>query len=99
MKWLLMAAVAIASALPVAGQTYGQPAMPRVVAYVELALKNGDLASAAAMVAQYRRLNGDTPEALEAFSWLARGELAAGQIDQASKDADEIRRICQTALG
>ena len=78
--------------------TYGQTPVTRVVAYVQMALKNGDLASASAMVAQYRRLNGDTPEALEAFSWLARGELAAGQIDQASKDADEIRHACETAL-
>ena len=92
MKRLLMVALAL---VPLYGQ---QPATPRVVAYVELALKNGDLASAAAMVGQYRRLNGDTPEALEAFSWLARGEFAAGQTDQASKDADEIRHSCETAL-
>jgi thiol-disulfide isomerase/thioredoxin len=91
MKRLLLAAAAIVAA-------YGQTAVPRVVAYVQMALKNGDLASASAMVAQYRRLNGDTPEALEAFAWLARGELASGQIDQASKDADEIRRSCETAL-
>jgi thiol-disulfide isomerase/thioredoxin len=50
------------------------------------------------MVAQYRRLNGDTPEALEAFSWVARGELAAGNADQAWKDAEEIKRISQAAL-
>lgn len=90
------AALALAGGAIAFGQ---QPTTPRVVAYVELALKNGDLASAAAMVGQYRRLNGDTPEALEAFSWLARGELAAGHLDQASKDADEIKQLCQTALG
>lgn len=89
-RLLLTAALAIA--------VYGQAPVPRVVAYVQLALKNGDLASASAMVGQYRRLNGDTPEALEAFSWLARGELAAGQTDQASKDADEIRHACEIAL-
>ena len=47
------------------------------------ALQNGDLAGASALVAQYRRLNGDTPEALEAFSWLARGELASGDAPKA----------------
>lgn len=77
----------------------GQAPVPRVVAYVELALKNGDLESASAMVAQYRRLNGDTPEALEAFSWVARGEFAAGNADQAWKDAEEIKHACQTTLG
>lgn len=94
-KWLFIGAVALAGS----GQIPGQTPTPRVVAYVELAVKNGDLSAASAMVGQYRRLNGDTPEALEAFSWLARGELAAGHLDQASKDADEIKQICQTALG
>ncbi len=79
--------------------SYGQPPTPRVVAYVEAALGQGDLASASALVAQYRRLNGDTPEALEALSWVARGELAAGHPDTASKEADEIERVCQASLG
>jgi thiol-disulfide isomerase/thioredoxin len=91
MKRLLVAAAVLVSA-------YAQTAVPRVVAYVQMALKNGDLASASAMVGQYRRLNGDTPEALEAFAWLTRGELSDGQVDQASKDADEIRHSCETAL-
>ncbi len=99
-KWLIIFAVALAGASQVSAQSSGPPpATPRVVAYVQLALKNGDLASAAAMVGQYRRLNGDTPEALEAFSWLARGELAAGHLDQAAKDAGEIKQICQATLG
>ncbi len=80
-------------------QSYGQPPTPRVVAYVESALAHGDLASASALVAQYRRLNGDTPEAMEALSWVARGELAAGHLDTASKEGDEIERVCETALG
>jgi thiol-disulfide isomerase/thioredoxin len=82
-----------------AGQAFGQTPVPRVVAYVELAVKNNDLGLASAMVGQYRRLNGDTPEALEAFSWLARGELAAGHLDEALRDAREIKQSCQTTLG
>ncbi len=78
---------------------FAQTPVPRVVAYVQQALQNGDLDSASAMVAQYRRLNGDTPEALEAFSWLARGELAAGHPDQAWKDAEEIKHACEATLG
>jgi thiol-disulfide isomerase/thioredoxin len=97
-KLLLIFALTLARGGQVSAQTTGQPAIPRVVAYVELAVKNGDLASAAAMVGQYRRLNGDTPEALEAFSWLARGELGAGHLDEALKDANEIKQICQTTL-
>jgi thiol-disulfide isomerase/thioredoxin len=77
---------------------YGQPPQPQVVTYVLLDLQSGDLASAEGLVAQYRRLNGDTPEALDALAWLARGELAAGRLDEAWKDAAEVRRACQTAL-
>ncbi|MBV9158600.1 MAG: TlpA family protein disulfide reductase [Acidobacteriaceae bacterium] len=82
-----------------AAQTYGQPATPRIVAYVEVALQQGNLQLAAALVAQYRRSNGDTPEALEALSWVARGELAAGHVEEATKEAEEIKRISQVTLG
>lgn len=99
MSRLAICAASIAAVLYSIAQAGGQAATPRVVAYVELALKNGDLDSAAAMVAQYRRLNGDTPEALEAFSWVARGELAAGHADEAWKVAEEIQRACQATLG
>jgi thiol-disulfide isomerase/thioredoxin len=69
------------------------------VAYVQIALQQGDLASAKALVDQYRRLNGDTPEALEAFSWVARGEAAAGNVDQAVQDAKQIEHAAQASLG
>jgi thiol-disulfide isomerase/thioredoxin len=77
---------------------YGQPEIPRVVAYVRVSLRNGDLASAEAMAKQYRRLNGDTPEALEALSWVARGQLSAGHADEAIQQAEDIQRSSQTAL-
>ncbi len=75
---------------------YGQPPTPKVVAYVISALQHGDLEAASAMVGQYRRLYGDTPEALDAFSWLARGELGAGNPQQALSDAEEIERVSQS---
>ena len=68
------------------------------MAYTIQALKAGDLATANALVGQYRRLNGDTPEAIEAFSWLARGELAAGNAEQAVADAKEIEQAAQKSL-
>lgn len=80
-------------------KSYGQPPTPPVVAYVQLALQQGDLPSAAAIVTQYRRVHGDTPEALEALSWVARGELAAGDTAQAEKDANDIERVAQAAVG
>ncbi len=101
LRQLALTAVAafIFGAAHAGAQSYGQPATPRIVAYVEVALQRGDLESASAVVAQYRRLNGDTPEALEALSWVARGELAAGHIDEATKEAEEIKQVSQVALG
>lgn len=96
---LLLLNIIPAAAQDLPAQDYGQPVTPKVVAYVQLALKNGDLDSAEKMVGQYRRLYGDTPEALEAFSWLARGELVYGHPDQAVKDAQEIERISRASLG
>lgn len=95
---LLLLPIVAAAAQDLPAQDYGQPATPKVVLYVQLALKNGDLDSAEKMVGQYRRLYGDTPEALEAFSWLARGELVYGHPDQALKDAEEIERISRASL-
>jgi thiol-disulfide isomerase/thioredoxin len=91
----LLMGIAQAQDIP---KDYGQPEIPRVVAYVRVSLRNGDLASADAMAKQYRRLNGDTPEALEALSWVARGQLSAGHADEAIQQAEDIQRSSQTAL-
>ena len=77
---------------------YGQVPTPQVVAYIQATLRHGDLGLAEAAAQQYRRLHGDTPEALQALSWVARGQLAARQYAKASETAQEVRRISQTAL-
>lgn len=69
------------------------------MAYVEMAVERGDLASASSLVAQFREQAGDTPEVLEALSWIARGELSAGHPDEALKKAGEVKRLCEKALG
>lgn len=78
-------------------EEFGQPPTPRIVAYVQLALKNGDLQSAESLVAQYRRQNGDTPVAMDALSWVARGEFVAGRFSQAWQNAAEIVHTAQIA--
>jgi thiol-disulfide isomerase/thioredoxin len=69
------------------------------VAYVQMTVERGDLGSASAVVDRFRKQAGDTPETLEALSWIARGELKAGHLDEASKKAEEVKRLCETALG
>ncbi len=78
--------------------TYGQPLTPRIVANVQLALKAGDLATAEGLAEQFRRANGNTPEALDALGWVARGELAARQIDKAQRTSSAILQNAQIAL-
>lgn len=79
-------------------EEFGQPATPRIVANVQLLLKHGDLTSAEALVAQYRRLYGDTPEAMDALSWLARGELAASHLSRTWQDAGQVIRAAKIAV-
>jgi len=64
-----------------------------VVADVRAALRRHDLQGARKTLDDYRRRNGDTPEALAALSWLARGSLDAKQIDQAESYAGETRKL------
>jgi thiol-disulfide isomerase/thioredoxin len=79
-------------------RNYGQPPTPAIVANVLLALKVGDLAAAEDLAAQYRRVKGDTPEALQALGWVARGELAAHEVDKAQETAAAIVKSVQVAL-
>ena len=90
-----MCALLAAQSIP---PTYGQPVTPRIVANVQLALRAGDLATAEGLAEQFQRVNGNTPEALDALGWVARGELAARQVDKAQETASAILKNAQVAL-
>ena len=98
MKAALLAFLSLGLGAQEIPKTYGQPPTPRAVANVMLALKAGDLATAEGLAAQYRRMDGDTPEVLQAMGWVARGELAARQMDKAQQTAAEIVKSAQVAL-
>lgn len=61
-------------------------------------LARRDLAAAERRVAAYRAQSGETPEAIEALSWLARGALAGKRYDAAERYAAETRRLVDEAL-
>jgi thiol-disulfide isomerase/thioredoxin len=46
----------------------------------------------------YKNQHGVTPEYLEALSWMARGEAAASQWDQAERYATETRNLAEQQL-
>jgi thiol-disulfide isomerase/thioredoxin len=83
-------------ALPAAAQT----ARPlTLVGQVRAALNEKDFAKAEALVAAERREKGDTPEALAALSWLARGAQTDRRAADAEKFAVEAQTLAVKALG
>lgn len=58
----------------------------------------GQVDGARQLVDQERAAHGDSPAALEALSWLARGELAKQRLDDALRDARQTRALVNTLL-
>src|SRR5260221_3692326 len=88
-------ALAFAAALSAA-----QAARPvTLVSEVRAALAAHDQARAETIVNARRTERGDTPETIEAMSWLARGAQADGQLDRADRLAGDTQRLAVAALG
>src|SRR5689334_3092802 len=69
-----------------------------IVEDVRFALARNDLQTAANMLAAYRSQRGVDAEYVDALSWLSRGELAAGDLDQANKSARETQQLALQLL-
>jgi thiol-disulfide isomerase/thioredoxin len=105
-SWLVVLALAAGSSAAAHGQV-AAPAAPAppaaaaprsVIAEVRAAIAKGDFAAGDAILADYRKTRGTTPEALEALSWLGRGALAAKQLDQAETYAQQTHDLSVKAL-
>jgi thiol-disulfide isomerase/thioredoxin len=78
--------------------------LPILLLYLALAndvqemIAHNDLAGAERMVRASQREAGSTPEFAAALSWLARGELAAKQLDRADAYAVETRKLADQLL-
>jgi thiol-disulfide isomerase/thioredoxin len=73
-------------------------AQPSLVAAVhQLALAH-DFARAGSLLSQYRSERGVTPEYLEAYSWIGRGELFAKDYQAALDNAADVRQLCLKQL-
>src|SRR5262245_10966598 len=59
---------------------------------VRAAIAAHDLARAGALVSRHRADKGNTPEVLEAQSWLARGAQSEGQPDRAEAIAADVHK-------
>jgi thiol-disulfide isomerase/thioredoxin len=79
-------------------QPLSQAADPPIVAATKSYLAHGDFAGAATLIQNFRQQYGDLPEAIEAYSWLARGALMGGATEQAFTYADETAKQVTKAL-
>ena len=69
-----------------------------IVAMVRSAIAEADLQAAERLARGYRDKNGATPEALEAFSWLARGALNVRRFAKAADYAWQVHRLAVPRL-
>ncbi|MFY9675619.1 MAG: redoxin family protein [Terriglobales bacterium] len=76
----------------------GQTAWADLVMDIRVQLAQNSFGAAEAELADYKTRNGTAPEYLEALSWMARGEAAAGRWDQAGSHASETRTLCEQQL-
>ena len=96
--WVLSLCALLVLAAPVEVTT-AQAARPvTLVSEVRAAIAAKDLPRAEALVSSRRAERGNTPEVLEALSWLARGARAEGQRDRAETYAGEAQRLAVAAL-
>src|SRR5690349_15043565 len=69
-----------------------------IVAEVRAQITKNDFDGAEKTVRAFAKEKGWTPEALEALSWMGRGNLAAKRLDEASRFAYETERLSLAAL-
>ncbi len=69
-----------------------------VVDDVRSALAAGNFSTAESVLNSYRGQHGADPAYLEALSWMARGALAAKQLDQADKYAGQTESLVRQQL-
>jgi thiol-disulfide isomerase/thioredoxin len=74
------------------------PPKQDVIAEVRALIAKSDFAAAEQTVRAFAKDKGWTPEALEAISWMARGNLAAKRLDEANRFAYETERLATAAL-
>ena len=85
---------------PAPPPTANPPATPprSLVQQVRAAIAAGDMAAAEKTVEAFRAANGQTPEWLEAYSWLGRGYLAQDRLDDAERFALQTYGFAEAML-
>jgi thiol-disulfide isomerase/thioredoxin len=69
-----------------------------LIADVRAAIAQKDFTLGESLIQRYKAGQGVTPEMIEAWSWLGRGALAAGQPDRADGYAERTRKLALEQL-
>ena len=77
---------------------WARAAQTTIVADVRAAISRGSISDAEALVDRFRTDAGDTPEALEALSWIGRGALAMEDYPKATQYAERTEQLVLAAL-
>lgn len=98
--WLLGALLSLIVAIPSPAQDTAKPAAPppTIVQKVRDAIGQNDFVKAEKLVLDDLAANGNTPIAIEAFSWLGRGAVAAKNYGAAMTYAARTYEIVEEQL-
>jgi thiol-disulfide isomerase/thioredoxin len=95
---LLSLIVSTSAAAQTPAQPAAAPAPKTIVNLVRDAIAEGDFKKAERVVLDDMKVNGTTPLAIEAFSWLGRGAVAAKRYDEAMTYASRTYEIAEEQL-
>jgi thiol-disulfide isomerase/thioredoxin len=84
--------------LPDAARAVTQPAVLTIVQRVRAAIAENDFKKAEKLVIEDMAVNGTTPIAIEAFSWIGRGLVAAKRYDEAMTYSARTYEIVEEQL-
>lgn len=93
-----IALVVLATLAGHGGGLGAQPAPANPIPEVRALIAADDIPGAERHLRAFLTAHGPTPQALEALSWLGRGSLAAGRLDDALNYAYETERLAVAAL-
>lgn len=96
-RTILLAAVLVAAVGALLSAVRNVPSVG-IVPQVRSAIAVANVRRADAILGAYRRQHGQTPDGLEALSWIARGELARKELDRAEQDANDTYEAAVAAL-
>ena len=71
---------------------------PTLIQQVKKSAQEGDFTAAQQTLDQFKASKGVTPEYLEAWSWIGRGQLAKKNYDAANTAAEAVRNACLAEL-